>query len=332
MNESRLSPHHVLPVGTQVVLKRDLPVSGPRTADGPRPYKKRGNVGFVREAPVSNDYRYLVEFADGSTTRARRTDLTVRRDDSPIEGGPDRTVAEYECYVIFSTIVGSRAYGLSEDDSDTDERGVYLPPAEWTWSLHAAPEQIEFKRLADGTVVDHHELEHSEDVCWWELGKFLRLALKANPNVLEVLYADDGLTRCCDDLGRELRSIRDAFLSQHLYKTYSGYVLSQFKRMRKAVEGGRPFRAKHAMHLIRLLHSGIAAVRGHGIMVDVGEHRDELLEIKRGEIGFEHIHRRALELDREFQEAFETSPLPTRPDVDRVDAFLVAARRARVRG
>lgn len=214
--------------------------------------------------------------------------------------------------------------------SDVDERGVYLPPAEWHWSLQPLPEQVEFKRLADGTTVDFRQPVEGTDVCWWELAKFLRLALKANPNVLEVLWVDEAHVLQCDDLGAGLRQLRDAFLSKYLFQTYSGYVLSQFKRMRKAVEGGRPFRTKHAMHLIRLLYSGIAAVSGRGILVDASEHRDELLAIKRGEVPFEKIMDHALALDRRFQDAFAHTALPDRPDVARVDRFLIAARRSRV--
>ena len=54
-------------------------------------------------------------------------------------------------------------------------------------------------------------------------------------------------------LGGLLRELRGAFLSKYLYQTYSGYVLSQFKKMKRAVEAGETFRPKHAMHLIRLL-------------------------------------------------------------------------------
>jgi hypothetical protein len=37
---------------------------------------------------------------------------------------------------------------------------------------------------------------------------------------------------------------------------------------------------KHAMHLIRLLISGIDILRNQRVAVDVGEHRDELLAIR----------------------------------------------------
>ncbi|OWK39137.1 hypothetical protein FRUB_06219 [Fimbriiglobus ruber] len=161
----------------------------------------------------------------------------------------------------------------------------------------------------------------------WELEKFLRLALHANPNILETLWTPVVLH--ADETGRELREMRDAFLSRHLYQTYSGYVLSQFRLMQKAVDRGSAFRPKHAMHLVRLLHSGIHAVTHGDIRVDVGEHRDELLAIRRGERTFAELRDRALELIRTFEAAFAATKLPEKPDTDRVNRFLIAARRRR---
>ena len=57
-----------------------------------------------------------------------------------------------------------------------DRRGFYLPPAELQWSLAGVPEQLE---------TDQEEV-------YWEVEKFIRLALKANPNVLECLYSPTG--------------------------------------------------------------------------------------------------------------------------------------------
>jgi predicted nucleotidyltransferase len=59
-------------------------------------------------------------------------------------------------------------------DSDTDLRGIYLAPAELQWSLFGAPEQFE---------------DNATQSCYWELQKFLVMALKANPNILECLYS-----------------------------------------------------------------------------------------------------------------------------------------------
>ncbi len=45
-------------------------------------------------------------------------------------------------YVIYRCVVGSRAFGLDNADSDTDIRGIYLPPADIHWSLYGVPEQL----------------------------------------------------------------------------------------------------------------------------------------------------------------------------------------------
>ncbi len=327
---SPLSPNYIIPVGTQVVLKRDHAVVGPeRRGAGERMFKKAGSVGVIEQAPITNDDAYLLDFADGYQVRAKRDDLTVLRSDAPASKLGERELIAYEPHLIYLVTVGSRAYGLADAQSDRDERGIYLPPAAWHWSLQPLPEQIEFKRTADHMILDHNIKADADDVCWWELEKFVRLALKANPTALEVLYVPERHILQMDDIGERLWAIRSAFLSQHVYQTYSGYVLSQFRRMKKHVERHEPHRPKHAMHLIRLLHSGIAALEGRGILVDVGEHRDELLRMKHERIEFEAIYQRALALDRQFQEAFSRTDLPERPDVEAVDAFLIWARRQR---
>ena len=98
----------------------------------------------------------------------------------------------------------------------------------------------------------------AEDV-YWELQKFLVLALKANPNVLECLYSP--LVETKTELTEDLLSHRDAFLSKLVYQTYNGYVLSQFKRLEQDLRASGAIKWKHAMHLIRLLLSGITVLR-----------------------------------------------------------------------
>ena len=84
------------------------------------------------------------------------------------------------------------------------------------------------------------------------------------------------------------------------------------------------------MHLIRLLYSGIEALKGRGILVDVGPYRAELLRIKHENVPFAEVYARALELNVEFQKQFEATTLPDRPDVAAIDRFLIEARRSRV--
>src|SRR5205814_9716567 len=116
----------------------------------------------------SSDLSYRVRFADGLEESFRRIDLTIfKHVQDEVPGGPDAT--DVYPFVIYRCVVGSTAYGLSREGSDMDRRGFYLPPADLGWSLAGVPEQLE---------TDHEEV-------YWEIEKFIRLALKANPNVLE---------------------------------------------------------------------------------------------------------------------------------------------------
>ena len=199
---------------------------------------------------------------------------------------------------------------METEASDTDLRGVYLPPAELHWSLFGVPEALENEATQE---------------CYWELQKFLTLALKANPNVFECLYSP--LIVYATPLGRELLAMRDCFLSRVAYQTFNGYVLSQFKKMQADIRNHGNVKWKHVMHLIRLLRSGIHLLRHGEVLVHVADQRDQLLAIKRGEVSWPEVESLRLSLHREFDQALAETKLPERPDYDRANAFLIRARR-----
>jgi uncharacterized protein len=299
----------ILPVGTQIVMR--IAVKSSSGEEQPS-----GAVGVIVQAPVDAAHAYRVRFTDGSEASLRRSELAVRKQfqregldwgelaDAGIDLSP---------YVIYCCIVGSRAYGLEGEGSDVDRRGIYLPPAELHWSLAGVPEQ----------------LENSErEECYWELQKSLTLALKANPNVLECLYTP--LVESAAPQAEELLSMRDCFLSRLVYQTYNGYVLSQFKKLEGDLRNRGELKWKHAMHLIRLLLSGVTALREGRVQVHVGDHRERLLLIRRGELPWAEVNEWRLRLHREFDAAYAATTLPERPDYERVNAFLIRARRSRV--
>lgn len=299
----------VLPVGTQVVAVVPVRAAGEELA--------AGATGVVVEAPVDPTHSYRVRFVEGHEASLRRDELAVKKE-LQREGllGPDARLVDrgLERFVIYRCVIGSRAYGLEGEGSDTDRRGIYLPPAALHWSLRGVPEQLEDPVTRD---------------CYWELQKFLVLALKANPNVLECLWTP--LVEHATPLARELLAMRGAFLSKLVYVTFNGYVLSQFRKLEQDLRARGAPRWKHAMHLVRLLLSGAELLRTGELPVRVGEHRERLLAVKRGEVPWEELEAWRASLHAAFDQAHATSPLPERPDAERVDAFLLRARREMVR-
>lgn len=306
------NPNLIFSPGTRVVTRNALQAADAAAA------LPRGAVAVIVKSPADHTHAYRVRFVDGQERSLRRTEFTVLKHEQRNRIEPDENARDeldlFGC-VIYRCVVGSRAYGLDNDDSDVDRRGIYLPPAEMHWSLYGVPEQLE-----------NPETEE----CYWELQKFLTLALKANPNVLECLYTP--LIEHADPIARELLDMREAFLSKLLYQTYNGYVLSQFKKLEADLRNRGEIRWKHAMHLIRLLLSGIVALRERHIPLRVDQQREQLLAIRRGELSWEAINKWRLNLHREFDKEYGATALPQRPDYEKADALLVKARRGQVDG
>ena len=298
----------ILPVGTQVVSLVEV-----KGTDG-APVHPRGAVGVVVRAPSDYWHSYRVRFVDGFEASLKREELAVL---AHYQHGDSRhLLGQYNLYdcVIYRVVVGSRAYGLDDADSDHDRRGVYLPPAELHWSLYGVPEQLENDQTQEA---------------YWEIQKFLTMALKANPNVLECLYSP--LVEHATPLAQEMIAMRSAFLSKMVYQTYNGYVLSQFKKIQADLRNKGAVKWKHVMHLVRLLLAGITTLKEGCVPVRVeSDQRERLLAIKRGDIPFEETDAWRLALHKEFDAAVSSSKLPERPDYQRVNAFLLKARRSAV--
>lgn len=308
MTEEQTFEQHLLyPVGTQVVLRRAI------TNKTGAVIRQQGSVGVIVELLPEEVTPYAIRFADGGEISLSREDIVARkylRQFALSQMRSEDHEALYQ-YVIYRCIVGSRAYGLDHDDSDTDRRGIYLAPAEVQWSLAGAPEQL--------------ERDETQEV-YWELQKFLMMALKANPNVLECLYSP--LVETATPLATELVAMRSMFLSRLVYYTYNGYVFSQFKKLEQDLRvKGKP-NWKHAMHLIRLLISGVTILREGFVPLRMDAYRERLLAVRRAEMPWAEVNAWRLSLHKEFDKAFATTTLPEAPDVARADAFLIQARRS----
>ncbi len=294
-------------LGTQVVVLQTVRGKGARSLFPP------GVVGIVVRLPALDTLKYLIRFMDGTEEAIDGSELIALanyRNPTLEESAQRKEQARFYDRIIYQCIIGSQAYGLSNDASDIDRRGIYLPRAEDQWSLFGVPEQIENEPTQEA---------------YWEYQKFLILALKANPNALECLYSPR-VERTAPAV-EPLLANRQIFLSQLVYQTYSGYVASQFKKLQSDMRNRGEVKWKHAMHLIRLLLSGLDILRHQRVTVDVAEHRDELLAIRRGERTLEQIDATRLKLHKEFDRAQSLTNLPARPDYEMANTLLIEARK-----
>ncbi|MDQ0402959.1 nucleotidyltransferase domain-containing protein [Streptomyces sp. NPDC000349] len=214
-------------------------------------------------------------------------------------------------HTIYACVMGSRAFGLATEGSDTDRRGVFLAPTPLFWRFEKPPAHVEGP---------------AEEQFSWELERFCELALRANPNVLECLHSP--LVGHADATGRELLSLRDAFLSRRAHETFTRYAQGQRRKLDADVRTHGAPRWKHAMHLLRLLESARDLLRTGTLTIDVGDRRESLLAVKRGEVPWPEVETRMTRLADENDQAAHHTPLPAEPDRRRVEDFLVRTRRA----
>ncbi len=280
----------------------------------------RGAVGVVTRTPAVEGEEFLVRFPDGFEASFSKDQLEVLKHFKDRLGESSAGVPpasppslDLESCIIYRCVVGSRAYGLDNDESDTDQRGVYLAPAELQWSLFGAPEQFE---------------DNATQSCYWELQKFLTMALKANPNILECLWSP--MVEKTTQLGAELLAHRKVFLSQMIFQTFNGYALSQFKKIEQDIRNHGEVRWKHAMHLLRLLVTGAATLRTGNVPVRVEADRARLLTVKRGEVSWAEVDAWRKELHCDFERALAETKLPERPNYEAANRFLIKARRGTV--
>lgn len=118
---------------------------------------------------------------------------------------------------LFVTRHGSHAYGTSLPTSDEDFKGFCIPPKEYLLGFLQHFEQAEVK---------------VPDMVIYDLRKFFNLAADCNPNIIEVLWVDPSDMVRCTPLAERVLSHRHLFLSRKARHTFSGYALSQLKRIK----------------------------------------------------------------------------------------------------
>ena len=115
---------------------------------------------------------------------------------------------------MFFSLMGSRAYGFAGPDSDYDWAGVYYAPTR---------EVLSVRGLGRETHVGNEP-----DYTFHEVGKFLRLAVKGNPSVLEVLWSPHKVFPasgriCANAWADAVIEVRKSLLWKGSLKPYFGY-------------------------------------------------------------------------------------------------------------
>lgn len=231
--------------------------------------------------------------------------------------------------VILQGVVGSTAYGLATENSDIDQLGIYVAPIGYVLGLNGSEHVVDgAQNVADSLV------EHEPDLTLHEVGKYVRLALSANPTILELLWLPE--YEITSPSGRLLVEHRHLFLSGPKVKArYGGYAKAQAERLlRNHLDTGsatfssdvRNRTAKHGRHCRRLLMQGAELLMTGSMSVKVDEIQRQVI-FEAGERAADNPQQFRDEMIRSIKlfDAIDTD-LPDKPNQDEIDDLLVAIR------
>lgn len=118
---------------------------------------------------------------------------------------------------LYKCIHGSHAYGTNTEDSDIDIKGICVPPKDYYLGFKSF-EQYEQK---------------VPDLVIYEIQKFTRLALNANPNIFEILFVEDSSILYMSPIIKPIFENRDSFLSKKVKSSFFGYAKNNLKEIER---------------------------------------------------------------------------------------------------
>lgn len=261
--------------------------------------------------------------SDPSQSEVKSAESTNKEGDKIIELDFGNSVPWLLDRIIFLARSGSRSYGTNTAESDEDYKGIVIPTLPYFFGC--------------GMFKFEQAMSKTPDVTLFDIRKFIRLAAKANPNILEMLYIAPEDILICHPLMQKILEHKDLFLTQLVRNTFSGYAAGAIKAIQKSMidppRRENPKRAKlveqfgfdtkDAAHVVRLMRMGLEIIEGKGVIVKRPD-AEELLSIRAGAWEPEKIFTYAGEMEAKIQEAMKTCKLPLEPDEVLVDSLCTA--------
>lgn len=116
--------------------------------------------------------------------------------------------------ILFEAISGSKSFGLATENSDTDIKGIFYLPKDLFFGLEYIPQ------VSNAT----------NDIVYYEIGRFTELLLKNNPNILEILITPEDCILYKNPIMDQFR--QEDFLSKLCKDTFGGYASTQIQKAR----------------------------------------------------------------------------------------------------
>lgn len=233
-----------------------------------------------------------------------------------------RTNEKLKDNIVLLVVAGSHSYGLNTEESDLDIRGISMGTSD---SILGMESFDVFEDKKTDTVI-------------YSMKRFMELAMKGVPNVLEILFSNpENILYYDEKIGKMLLDNRDMFLSKRIYYSFKGYAKNALKDAEKRLETNPKKADKYAMHYIRLCLEVIAFLNGNDLTDVLKNNRDMLMRIRNGSMRHgnkftEEFYESVRDFENLLEKAYQNSPLPDTVDVKKVSGLLVEMNKEFLKG
>lgn len=212
--------------------------------------------------------------------------------------------------VILKVLVGSRAHGLHNEDSDYDYRSVYVLPTSKILS-------IGYKYQGNDWIEGE-----KEDNTAYEIGHFLQLATQCNPTILEIFRAP--IVEATED-GKALRDLFPyIWQPKKCFDSFVGYGLNQRKKFLDKKDNRQD---KYAVAYLRVLWQLITLLKTNELRVAVDNVNIKEV-LKNWKLGNYTMGDVINATEFAIEEAKKYLPeCHQKPDLEKVNDFLIEIRR-----
>ncbi len=252
-------------------------------------------------------------------------------------------------HIIFHFIAGSHLYGTANENSDEDHRGVIIPPVQYFYGLDrfdqwegdvyhncSYPDQgkksgsARFCSMCD--EVDETDFKFpGDDCCFYDIRKFVRLAMKGNPNIIEYFWAETNVMSL-HPVWIELRSYKQHFLSKAIVKPHIGMAESHIKKLdvpgRKCGVKGRKlieqfgYNTKDAACVMRILWQCYDLLTSHHLDFPRDD-ADILVDIIEGQFTLADCKEMIGNAMAQLRDAEKICILPATPNYNIINKILI---------
>jgi predicted nucleotidyltransferase len=252
-------------------------------------------------------------------------------------GSHHRSMAEQN--TILRVPTGSQLYGLNvPGTNDKDEIGVCLEPIKDVVGFTPF-EQYEYRTASERSGQHDAPSQPGDlDLTIYGLRKFLRLALKGNPQIIQCLFVPGNLCLYRNDVGVTLQDMSPFIVSRQCGKHYLGYLEAQRQRLlgeRGQLKVHRPeLVAKHGhdtkylMHVVRLAFQGVELLSTGALTLPMEEEsRRYAYAVRLGEVTLQDALTKVGELEQELKDLIHTAPIEDQPNRAVLEDWMVQCYR-----